>query len=40
MTEKSLVGVRITSLYTVEGANRNFSYIESREKGGFMEGTQ
>lgn len=38
MIEKALVGaVIITSVYTDEGINRNFSYRESRRKGGFME---
>lgn len=40
MTDKACIeGVTITSLYTDEGVNRNFSYIESRGKG-FMEDTQ
>lgn len=38
MTEKTLVeGVIITSLYTDEVVNRNFSCTESREKAGFVE---
>lgn len=41
MTEKAVVErVRVTSLYTDEGANSNFSCTEGREKGGFVEDTQ
>lgn len=41
MTEKALIGeVTITSLYTDEGVNRNFSCTERRGKGGFMGDTQ
>lgn len=37
MIEKAAVGEAIiTSVYTDEGINRNFSYMESRRKGNFM----
>lgn len=40
MIEKALVGGgTVTSVYTDDSINGNFSYMESRRKGGFTEDT-